>query len=1268
MATVACSLATEVREHMWNIIIHDLNAFGIKVRAPTQFERKRKTATPVAHDGKVFGVPLADQLTEDVSTIGRVPNFLVRARTVLEKSLKVEGLFRKTGSMARQRELKALVDAGGLIPDDVFVHDVTSLVKQFLRELPEPLIPAHLVAAFIQAGCHKEPYERIRLLLLVCLMMPPDHLEALTFTAHLLTDVADQAEHNKMNSNNLALCLAPNFFHGTSSEPVCTKMVGSEAAVVEELINNAHSIGVLPDLLYEQVLMIDMLPDDPVGGGHGLGDDLSDPAAAVVDWRHPAPDTCSLDTGSVADRSTASKDTVKRSSSLGSIFKSIRRSWASLTKKDSRKSCDATAEPPLASKRKADGDSPPLGGAPAPKKRKALWELNPDARDDGPAASTRSRDPESKKSANAKKCKSPFKLLHRKRSLSQPAASEGLGHGSPLTSACRRGAGLAATSPAMGCDPHVGHRLAHIQHSSSRAGQKLTSDSLPRVDSADQPRVRPSSITLPAALGAPWPCAAAGGSAAHTPIGSDRREPAAEREATALLMPALFPLHMSTLGGGYLVQHEPPLLHRRRADLMPSGDLLPSRLRRPPMTPLGAVGSGSSRIDKAQISGPLPMPATAAAAALAEEPASAVAAALTQPPLGGRCQLLSLDEAVALGAGRPCFSPPESPSLFVRVRSFREGQQHRQLVELPAQDGDSSRSCGRAATADTDKQWAVAHGCADRPQCAPSAGSAAAAPATARDEHYAGARGSHTTALTGVSPCSRPCNSNSCCSGDALRPIERDDCCARDRPHDPCATMEGTVTTARDASPTAGEARPLAVAVPTGCSASQPPSFSRGEGVSCTVPDGSCNERPHAGRSISSRHPSTPDDAQARVTGASACQHTGADTIADHAIAVSSPGVPAASAGDEQFTTGSSATGDTAHGVLPSSPAAAQAYLAAPCASAASPVLPPPSSDRPLAGHAEQLPAPPVVRHAGGNATSRMHPRVALKVLGSSSDDGRPAVRESIVHLQQARIVQHSLHREANISDDNDDGGRSTAAVAAAPVAAFRTTGDSGGRSSAASRALDDRKVVPYRHIGESVVRRRLQGLPASALTNGDRGYCAELVKAVVEGQHDDIVSRRTGGSLSSGSRPGRLPAAATTSGTDGQPGGSHAATFVEAAPTLLSRPVLRESNKLQPLAPADGLPKPSLVAAQPRIKQPILLLDGLCSASRRAPPYSQRQLKRLTSSPGAAGSGCTPRRTSVSGPRGTTAQPSRGSPLRPVPCTLSTLASDTDDELDTLV
>ncbi|XP_060077126.1 uncharacterized protein LOC132556708 [Ylistrum balloti] len=240
------------------LIRQDLRELGIKVPKGKK-SKKFNTKTQDKQDDKIFGNYLSHVSCIHEEDCGYVPRFLVDAAILIRKNIEQEGLFRKSGAVSRQKELQHQIEQGKSV-SEANVFDVTSLIKQFFRMLPEPLFTSTYHDTFIkcfQLGNTETSHQAV---LLLCLLLPGEHLCTLRFMMKLLSEIASHSDKNKMDPTNLAVVLAPNMMHiNNKSEKMNSseeKLLQVQTSVVELLIRSADSVGMISDSLQERALLM----------------------------------------------------------------------------------------------------------------------------------------------------------------------------------------------------------------------------------------------------------------------------------------------------------------------------------------------------------------------------------------------------------------------------------------------------------------------------------------------------------------------------------------------------------------------------------------------------------------------------------------------------------------------------------------------------------------------------------------------------------------------------------------------------------------------------------------------------------------------------------------------------------------------------------------------------------------------------------------------------------------------------------------------------
>ncbi|KAJ1941003.1 Rho-type gtpase-activating protein, partial [Linderina pennispora] len=202
---------------------------------------------------KMFGRSLIEQArSEDAS----VP-WIVRAAIgfIEEQGLTMEGVYRKSGSTMDIRAIQMNVTQISVATNGKFagtppiasadadVTSVTSVLKQYFRELPDPLLTFETYHLWVQAAGIGSDEEKVRVYRTISDSMPHEHSETLKYLMLHLKRIAEYQQNNKMTPNNLSVVFAPNILHMPKSNVFEEmKNMGGINQTVRFLIQHANDI------------------------------------------------------------------------------------------------------------------------------------------------------------------------------------------------------------------------------------------------------------------------------------------------------------------------------------------------------------------------------------------------------------------------------------------------------------------------------------------------------------------------------------------------------------------------------------------------------------------------------------------------------------------------------------------------------------------------------------------------------------------------------------------------------------------------------------------------------------------------------------------------------------------------------------------------------------------------------------------------------------------------------------------------------------------
>ncbi|XP_044080543.1 rho GTPase-activating protein 24 isoform X2 [Mustela nigripes] len=188
----------------------------------------------------IFGQKLEDTVRYEKRYGNRLAPMLVEQCVdfIRQRGLKEEGLFRLPGQANLVKELQDAFDCGEKpsFDSNTDVHTVASLLKLYLRELPEPVIPYAKYEDFLACAklLSKDEEAGVKELAKQVKSLPVVNYNLLKYICRFLDEVQSYSGVNKMSVQNLATVFGPNILRPKVEDPL-TIMEGT--VVVQQLMS-----------------------------------------------------------------------------------------------------------------------------------------------------------------------------------------------------------------------------------------------------------------------------------------------------------------------------------------------------------------------------------------------------------------------------------------------------------------------------------------------------------------------------------------------------------------------------------------------------------------------------------------------------------------------------------------------------------------------------------------------------------------------------------------------------------------------------------------------------------------------------------------------------------------------------------------------------------------------------------------------------------------------------------------------------------------------
>jgi len=230
---------------------HDTLLFGASsIREMEDWIKAMNRVIYTPSGGGMFGRSLIETIRIDSQRGGgMVPIIVEKCVTYLKKAgVSEEGLFRVPGKQADVEALKNAFNKGEIndfTEEKHSVNIVASLLKQYIADLPDPIIPTEYYDQFLavvglyntNANAAVEKFEYL------LNRIPRAHFNLLKYLSRFLYDLQLVQKTTKMDLNNLATVFGPILLRPQDEDPIfLMKSLGHVNATLKAIIENQEKL------------------------------------------------------------------------------------------------------------------------------------------------------------------------------------------------------------------------------------------------------------------------------------------------------------------------------------------------------------------------------------------------------------------------------------------------------------------------------------------------------------------------------------------------------------------------------------------------------------------------------------------------------------------------------------------------------------------------------------------------------------------------------------------------------------------------------------------------------------------------------------------------------------------------------------------------------------------------------------------------------------------------------------------------------------------